>query len=109
MSEKFISPRKRLAMGDKPNKYKEGGFVTPRGQVERPEADVGPGKHFKDDAGRVGGGTRKPAVPEYADDVRGDGKKPAVVTRGGRRIEPKAKIEREDIEPRHKSKTKVDE
>jgi hypothetical protein len=91
MSEKFISPRKRMAMGDKPHKYADGGFVTPR--KETPTADVQntPVKTVP----RVGGGTKKPSVPEYADNVVGDERKPQLVSRagvrhGGKEIEKEA-------------------
>jgi hypothetical protein len=61
MSEMSIPARKRHAMGHKVNKYAEGGMVVPR----------------------VGGESRKPKVPDYADGVVANSERPKVDSRAG--------------------------
>jgi len=104
MSNMPISPKKRIAMGHKQDKYADGGFVVPR--EETPTADVvnTPTKQTP----RVAGGTRKPKVPDYADNVVGDERKPQLVTRGGRRIEGE-EIKKEEVASKAKgTKNKFD-
>jgi hypothetical protein len=51
MSEKAISPHKRMAMGDKVNKYAKGGMVTPRGTDGKREVADSEGPTLKSRAG----------------------------------------------------------
>ncbi len=61
MSDLPIPARKRHAMGHKVNKYAAGGMVVPR----------------------VGGGSQKPNVPDYADGVVANSERPKLDSRAG--------------------------